>query len=61
MLHPLVGGTVEGVMKTPDPNSPIKMTTTGMSVTFKLPAAGAYGFYCDVHASAGMNGAVFVE
>lgn len=61
MLHPLVGGTVSGVTKTPDANSPIKPTSSGMSVTFKLPAKGTYGFYCDVHAAGGMAGAVFVE
>ena len=60
-LHPLVGGVVDGVNKTPDPNSPIKPVNSGMMVTYTLANAGDYGFYCDVHATAGMNGAVFVE
>jgi plastocyanin len=61
MIHPLVGGTIMGLMKQPDPDSPIKMTSSGMSATFKFPNAGVYGFYCDSHGTAGMNGAVFVE
>jgi plastocyanin len=61
MIHPLVGGVIEGVMKKPDANSPIKPVSSGMSVTYKLANAGVYGFYCDVHGPAGMRGAVFVE
>jgi plastocyanin len=61
MSHPLVGGTIMGVTKTPDPASPIKKTTSGTMATFMFPKAGVYGFYCDVHGLAGMNGAVFVE
>ncbi|MDC3961249.1 plastocyanin/azurin family copper-binding protein [Polyangium jinanense] len=61
MIHPLVGGTVDGITKTEDPNSPIKKTETGMSVTFTLPDTGTFGYYCDTHALAGMNGTIFVE
>jgi plastocyanin len=60
VMHPLVGGTVAGLTKTPDPNSPIQKTNTGTMVTFALPNPGTYGFYCDVHAGAGMEGAVYV-
>jgi plastocyanin len=60
-IHPLVGGTFEGGMKKPDAASPITPQTMGMTATFKFPNAGAYGFYCNVHASVGMIGAVFVK
>lgn len=60
-LHPLRGGTVEGVTPTEDPNSPIKATNTGMMAKFTFPAKGTYGFYCNNHAAAGMAGAIFVE
>lgn len=61
MTHPLVGGEVVGGMKQPDANSPIKQTSTGTEVTFSFPDAGAYGYYCELHAGSGMVGAVFVE
>ncbi len=60
-LHPLVGGEVVSGTKTPDPNSPIVETSTGMSAMFTLSTAGTYPFYCDVHATVGMTGVVFVE
>jgi plastocyanin len=59
-MHPLVGGEVVGGTPTPDANSPIKEASSGMSVTYKLTAAGTYGFYCANHAP-GMAGAVFVK
>jgi plastocyanin len=59
-VHPLVGGEVIKGTPTPDPASPIKGATSGMSVTFKLTDAGTYPYYCDVHAP-GMSGAVFVK
>ncbi len=60
--HPLVGGTIVGAMKNPDPASPFAPTTTmGTSKTFTLGTAGTFGFYCDVHGPSGMNGAVFVQ
>jgi plastocyanin len=58
-LHPLVGGTVVGITKTPDPNSPIKATSVGSTVTFTMPDPGTFGFYCAMHAPA-MAGAVYV-
>jgi plastocyanin len=59
--HPLVGGTIENsVTKIPDPDSPIEMTNTGNSVEFTMSAVGDFGFYCDLHAIAGMKGAIFV-
>jgi plastocyanin len=61
-LHPLEGGTVSGAAKSPDPASPIKLTTVADagSVTFGFPAAGNFGYYCTVHWGIGMKGAVFV-
>lgn len=60
-LHPLVGGEFADGIKTPDESSPIKATSSGMSVTFTLSDPGAYPYYCDIHYSIGMKGAVFVE
>lgn len=59
-VHPLVGGEVVNGASTPDPESPIPATTTGMTVTFALPTAGEYPYYCNMHAP-GMAGAIFVE
>ncbi len=62
-VHPLQGGTVSGSPK-PDAASPIKLTMGsadgGMSAAFTFPAAGNFGYYCTVHGSIGMKGAVFV-
>jgi plastocyanin len=55
--HPLAGG-VDGVV---DPTSPIKETKSGTMHTFDKLPAGVYGFFCEVHDAAGMNGAIFVE
>jgi plastocyanin len=57
-LHPLEPGTVDAGVVTPDPSSPIKATTAGMSATFALTPAGTYGFYCGLHQFAG---AAFVQ
>lgn len=59
--HPLVGGDFESGVKTPDPASPIKETSTGMSAVFTLTDAGTYPYYCNFHAGLGMTGAIFVE
>ncbi|MDI3288779.1 plastocyanin/azurin family copper-binding protein [Polyangium sp. 15x6] len=61
LSHPLVGGTVDGIMKTEDPNSPIKKTTSGTMASFNLPNKGVFGYYCDTHGTLGMTGAIFVE
>jgi plastocyanin len=58
--HPLVGGEYEDGIKTPDEASPIK-ASSGMSVTFTLSDPGVYPYYCDIHYSIGMKGAIFVE
>jgi plastocyanin len=60
--HPLVGGQVDGTGSTaPDPTSPFTPPTTGgSSRAFPLPSAGAFPFYCDVHALTGMKGVAFV-
>jgi plastocyanin len=59
--HPLVGGTTSGGVDTPDPSSPFAPTTSsGTSRAFLLDTPGAYGFYCDFHFAAGMQGAVVV-
>jgi plastocyanin len=63
MLHPLQGGTVNGATRTPDPASPIKLTSGadgGMSAMFAFPTAGNFGYYCTIHGGIGMKGAVFV-
>ena len=62
-FHPLVGGTVSDVVKTPDGSSnPIAPTSSGTSQAFTMSALGAYGFYCDIHGvpPTNMKGAVFV-
>lgn len=44
---PLIGGAVlTPGGATPDPASPIPMTSTGSSVAVKFTSAGDYGFYC---------------
>jgi len=60
--HPLVGGTISGTTKTPDPASPIKLTmgADAGSVTFSFPNAGDFPYYCTIHGTFGMKGAVFV-
>ena len=59
--HPLRGGTVVGGVPTLDPSSPITATDTGTSATIAFPTAGVYGFYCNLHGSGGMNGAIYVQ
>ena len=59
--HPLVGGTVSGAMGIPDSSSPVPPTSSGSEVTFTPPKSGTYPYYCSVHASSGMMGAIFVE
>jgi plastocyanin len=59
-FHPLQGGTVVGMVLTPDPTSPIMPTATGMSATFNLANQGDYGYYCTAHGLTGMMGAIFV-
>ena len=60
--HPLEGGTINGTVKTPDPASPIKLTmgADAGSVTFAFPNAGDFPYYCTIHGTVGMKGAVFV-
>jgi plastocyanin len=55
--HPLSGG--DGGTK--DPTSPIAETTTGMSATFTMSTAGTFGFFCEIHQSLGMQGAIYVQ
>lgn len=59
-MHPLVGGEYEDGIKTPDDKSPIG-ASSGMTATFTLSDPGAYPYYCDIHYSIGMKGAIFVE
>jgi len=60
-MHPLVGGKVAGTTPTPDPMSPIPMTSSGMSVTVTFVKAGDYGYYCSKHFASNMTGAVYVD
>ena len=57
-FHPLSAGTT-GVPPTPDPNSPIKATSTGTTATFTMTPEGTYPYYCVAH-QPGMAGAIFV-
>jgi plastocyanin len=56
--HPLVAGTAPSGV---DAASPIKPTATGSTATFDMTPAGSYGYYCSVHVSEGMEGAIFVQ
>jgi plastocyanin len=56
--HPLSGGNNP---PTVDASSPIKQTSTGTTATFAMSTAGTYGFFCDLHYTLGMMGALFVE
>lgn len=64
-FHPLLAGLVQGAVLTPAAagTTPLPTTaqSTGTSATFTLTPAGEYGFYCAVHATLGMSGAIFVE
>jgi plastocyanin len=61
--HPLSPGNANH----PDagsPNSPIRETTSGMSVEFTFDAPGTYPYFCELHGfgdGQGMSGAVFVH
>jgi plastocyanin len=64
-FHPLQAGTVSGAVATPAaagttplPTSPV---STGTTASFVVAPVGAYGYYCTLHATFGMNGAIFVE
>jgi plastocyanin len=63
MMHPLMPGTVENDVATPAASSPIQPTGSGapQSVTFALPDAGDFGYYCDLHFDGGMFGAIRVQ
>lgn len=58
MAHKLAGGSNP---PTPDPNSPIKETGSGMSAQFKFPTAGTFPYFCEYHYLGGMKGTIFVE
>lgn len=60
-FHPLRGGEVVDGVATPDTSSPIVAVDTGMTADVTFPAAGTFPFYCNIHFSVGMTGAVLVE
>ncbi len=61
-LHPFVGGEVVNGVKAQAASGPfVPATSSGMTKDFTASAEGNYGFYCEIHAIGGMNGAVFVE
>lgn len=60
-FHPLRGGEVVDGTATPDTGSPIVAVDTGMTADVTFPTAGTFPFYCNVHFSVGMMGAVLVE
>jgi len=57
-IHPLRGGDASS--REEDESSPIEATDSGTTIAFAFPSAGAFGFYCNIHAPS-MAGAVFVE
>lgn len=59
--HPFVGGEVAGGSKVQASSGPfVPAVSTGMSTPFTMSSTGTFPYYCDVHALAGMTGAVFV-
>ena len=58
-LHPLVGGTVVGMVLTPDAASPVPSTSTGTTAEVSTATPGAYGYYCVAHPVA-MQGVIYV-
>jgi plastocyanin len=64
-VHPLVGGTVTGsgasAVASSDAASPItEAKASGMSASVTFADDGPFPFYCAVHFSDGMEGAIFV-
>jgi plastocyanin len=60
--HPLLGGEVVNNAKVPASSGPfVPITDTGTTKNFTMTTAGTFPYYCDVHALAGMTGAVFVQ
>jgi plastocyanin len=59
--HPTIGGTVIGPAVTPASSGPfVPVTNTGTTRTFVMNSAGTFPYYCQPHATLGMNGVVFV-
>lgn len=59
--HPIAGGLVDANgNKVADPTNPVKPTNSGTQVDVTFGTMGAWGFYCEFHAAAGMKGAVYV-
>jgi plastocyanin len=59
--HPLTGGEVTGSTATPD-TSTIGEDSMGMADDpVNFPASGTFPFYCKIHGSIGMKGAIFVK
>jgi plastocyanin len=60
--HPLAPGNANSETAG-SPNNPIMKTSSGTSVSFTFPTAGAYPYYCVFHsfgAGDGMSGVVYV-
>jgi len=59
--HPLTGGIVVAGTAMPASTGPFTpATTVGTSASFTLATPGSYPFYCNVHGTSGMAGALFV-
>jgi plastocyanin len=58
--HPLSQGGVVNGTAYPEMGGPITHTASGSSATFTFPNPGQFGYYCDLHYSGGMYGAVIV-
>lgn len=59
--HPLRGGEVIDEVGIVDQSSPITPQDSGTTVTFVLPDAGEFPYFCSFHASIGMFGTIWVE
>jgi plastocyanin len=57
--HPLVAGTFNNG-KQPANGGPIPSTSSGTTVAVTFNTNGTYPYYCDIHASSGMFGVVYV-
>jgi plastocyanin len=65
-FHPLLAGEVTGGVTVPAASGTTPLPTTavsgGTTATFAMTPAGAYGYFCTMHALLyGMTGAIYVE
>ena len=58
--HPLRPGVIVDGAPLAQAGNPIPPTSSGGAAVATFPTAGTYGYYCDLHWSAGMKGAIYV-